>query len=86
MKTSDLDHRTGVIQCKCGEMFEVSRRELADPHRLLQRKEKIASRHVCRPKRVQSVRPVIRMWMPPSGAALQIYYSNAMRRMGAAQA
>jgi hypothetical protein len=88
MNISHLTHSDDGIRCKCGYEFEVSRHELADPQRLVERKERIASKHVCRPaKLTPKAKPDPRVFDPAStwrhpvgGAQLSHYYSQAMRR------
>jgi hypothetical protein len=80
MQISHLQHDSRGIHCSdCGREFEVRGRALTDPARLLEWKEGIAAKHVCRPR--TAPRPVVRVWTHPTGADLPRYYQRAMRRL-----
>jgi hypothetical protein len=82
MNISHLTHTAeGVVRCKCGYEFEVSRRELSEPQRLVERKEKIAAEHRCNLEPRKAAPVHIKVWRHPvGGAQLNHYYSQAMRR------
>jgi hypothetical protein len=85
----NVSHLTAIpsestIRCVCGEVFEVRRKTLGDPHALLELKEKIAGEHKCNRAPMQPEQSKIRVWQAPtSGAQLAHYYSQAMRRLTA---
>jgi hypothetical protein len=53
---------------------------MADPHRLVVKKERIAENHMCRSRRNKLVPPV-RVWRHPAAIDLQKYYESAVRRL-----
>lgn len=89
MNISHLTHSAdGIIRCTCGYEFEVRRSELADPQRLVERKESIAAKHVCQnakhlqPPKMKHVVDMERgVWQHPVGEAqLSHYFTQAVRR------
>jgi hypothetical protein len=80
MNISHLAHDDELIRCTgCGTQFEVQPRVLCNPIRLVEYKEGIAQKHVCRAQ--YKVRPLVRVWREPSGEALDSYFSREMRRL-----
>lgn len=79
MQTSHLKTCDGSIRCiHCGWEREISASTLANPIHLLEVKEGLAAKHVCK---VRLARNNIRVWRSPTGRSLDGYYSGAMRRL-----
>jgi hypothetical protein len=78
---SHLQHKGQSICCiGCGHEFELSRHDLADPHRLVVKKERIAEKHICRTRK-SKILPIVRAWRHPANEDLGKYYDSAVRRL-----
>jgi hypothetical protein len=83
MTISHLEHGNESIRCvNCGHEFEVSRRDLGDPYRLVAKKQRIAVTHEnrCRPKKPERIGG-IRAWRHKANNDLHGYFDQAVREL-----